>query len=539
MVFFNSLRFKLIGTAILVEVIMLSLLVWNSMRLMEVNLHRQMEHRISELKPLFNASLAGPLLQYDLVTMKEIMQQYRTDEVLYYSVYNSIGEQMISYGKPLLSPKHELIETLIEQKSLSQDSIYLLKMPITVVDQKVGSLELELDTSFISMAISTARQQGLIIALGEILLSMLLLSLLGLALTRHLKDLINASKSMADGDFSVRIAVKTKDEIGEAGKTFNQMANYVSISQSELQASEQQVRQLNEELEQRVEQRTQQLTITNKQLQNSLLQLQQAQEQLVESEKMASLGSLVAGVAHEINTPIGVGVTAASYLQTSIEENNKLFAEGALTQNDFKNFMASTVEASGIILSNLQRAANIINSFKQVAVDQSTDERRSFNVKKYFQEILQSLHPELKKTSIKTILNSPDDMQIYNTPGVFYQIITNLVMNSLIHAFDPSAQGSITITLDYTDENNIQLCYADNGTGISKENLKKVFEPFFSTNRHGGGSGLGMHIVYNLVTQKLGGTIQCRSEPGKGTEFLIIFPENIDKLNGDAIVDAS
>lgn len=532
---FHSLRFKLIGTAILVEVVMLSLLVWNSMRLMEVNLHRQMEHRISELKPLLNASLAGPLLQYDLVTMKEIMQQYRTEEVLYYSVYNSIGEQMISYGTPRLSPKHELTETAQEQQSFSPDNIYMLKMPIIVVEQKVGSLELELDTGFISMAISTARQQGLIIALGEILLSMLLLSLLGLALTRHLTDLINASKSMADGDFSVRIAVKTKDEIGEAGKTFNQMANYVSESQSELQASEQQVRQLNEELEQRVEQRTEQLTITNKQLQNSLRQLQQAQEQLVESEKMASLGSLVAGVAHEINTPIGVGVTAASYLQTSIEENNKLFTEGSLTQNDFKNFMASTIEASGIILSNLQRAANLINSFKQVAVDQSTDERRSFNVKKYFQEILQSLHPELKKTSIKTILNSPDDMEIYNTPGVFYQIITNLVMNSLIHAFDPSAQGSITITLDYTDENNIQLCYTDNGKGISKENLKKVFEPFFSTNRHGGGSGLGMHIVYNLVTQKLGGTIQCRSEPGKGIEFLIIFPENIDKLNGEAI----
>lgn len=531
----RSLRFKLIGAAIIVEIVMLSLLVWNSMRLMEVNLQRQMEHRISELKPLLNASLAGPLLQYDLVTMKEIMQQYRTEEVLYYTVYNSIGEKMLSYGTPSLSSRLEPSTTITTAQDLLRDNILLIRMPITVIDQTVGALELELNTRFISLAISTARQQGLIIALSEIVLSMLLLSILGLALTRHLQDLISATKSMSDGNFSVRIAVKTQDEIGEAAKTFNKMADYVEKSQSELKTSEQQIRDLNEELEQRVDKRTLQLKLTNKQLQNSLSQLQQTQEQLVESEKMASLGNLVAGVAHEINTPIGVGVTAVSYLQTNVEKYNQLFEDGDLTQDDFNEFVESTTEATGIILTNLQRAANLVHSFKQVAVDQSTDERRQFNIKDYINEILQSLNPKLKKTSINIALNVPEDMVIYNTPGAFSQIITNLVMNSLIHAFDPSEQGEISITLNYTGDHEIQMIYADNGKGVPEENLKKVFEPFFTTNRQGGGSGLGMHIVYNLVTQKLGGKIQCQSEAGVGTEFVMLIPNIQEKINTELV----
>jgi len=532
---FRSLRFKLLGAAIIVEVVMLSLLVWNSMRLMEVNLQRQMEHRISELKPLLNASLSGPLLQYDLVTMKEIMQQYRTDEVLYYTVYNSIGEKMLSYGTPVLSTKVKPFSKIKTEQILQQDNIHLIRMPITVQDQTVGSLELELDSSFITIATSAARQQGIIIALSEILLSMLLLSILGLALTRHLKDLISATKSMSDGNFSVRIAVKTEDEIGEAAKTFNKMAEYVSDSQSELQTSEQQIRQLNEELEERVDMRTLQLKQTNKQLQTSLSQLQQTQEQLVESEKMASLGNLVAGVAHEINTPIGVGVTAVSYLQSNVEKYNKLYLNEQLTQKDFNEFIESTTEATGIIMSNLQRAANLVHSFKQVAVDQSTDERREFNVKQYVNEILQSLNPKLKKTSINIILNIPDDLIIYNTPGTFYQIITNLVMNSLIHAFDDTTQAEISITINYIREHEIQLNFNDNGKGVPEENLKKVFEPFFTTNRQNGGSGLGMHIVYNLVTQKLGGQIQIHSESGKGTEFIIVFPDIHKEMNEELV----
>ena len=333
----------------------------------------------------------------------------------------------------------------------------------------------------------------------------------------------------------ILLRLKNKAETNSSFAALNDKINQLKkeiyerlMVEQALRKSQVEIVRFNEELERRVEQRTRQIEKTNQELEDSLTQLQQTQEHLVESEKMAFLGGLVAGVAHEINTPIGVGVTAASYLQLEIKKYNKLFNDNALTRTDFESLMSICVESSDMILANLERAASLIQSFKQVAVDQSTNERRSFNLKQYMEEILQSLHPKLKNSAVKFVLDVPDEMEIYNTPGVLYQIITNLLMNSLIHAFDPETEGQVTISAKSSDEQGVQFCYADNGKGISAKNLKKVFEPFFSTNRHQGGTGLGMHIVYNLVTQKLGGKIQCQSEPGKGTEFKIDFPHNND-----------
>ena len=258
-----------------------------------------------------------------------------------------------------------------------------------------------------------------------------------------------------------------------------------------------------------------------KQLEKTLYNLQQAETQLIQTEKMAALGGLVAGIAHEINTPIGVGVTAASLLLEKTAAFVSLFKSGTMKRSDLEKFLDMAEQSSRITFTNLNRAAELIQSFKQVAVDQSSESKRSFNLATYLDEILLQLSPKLKLAQLQIEIQGDRDLSLNSYPGAFSQIVTNLVMNSLLHAYEPSEQGQITIR--FWQENALIFEYADDGNGIPPENLSKIFEPFFTTKRGQGGSGLGLHIVYNLVTQKLGGTIHCESQLNCGTRFLMRF----------------
>jgi len=263
--------------------------------------------------------------------------------------------------------------------------------------------------------------------------------------------------------------------------------------------------------------------ITAQELSQALDHLKTTQDQLVETEKMAALGGLVAGVAHEINTPVGVGVTAASALEDKTVAFLDTYKSGQMKRSDLEKYLNMAGQSSSMILRNLSRAAELIQSFKQVAVDQSTEERRTFTVKPYLEEVLLSLQPQLKKTKHTIEIKGSDEITLESYPGVFSQIVTNLVMNSLLHAYEPDDKGHLTFELKRKNSHFI-FEYADDGKGISEENLSKIFDPFFTTKRGQGGSGLGLHIIYNLVTQRLGGTIRCESEVGAGTRFVIELP---------------
>lgn len=292
---------------------------------------------------------------------------------------------------------------------------------------------------------------------------------------------------------------------------------------TELKQAEAALLKMNEELEQRVEERTVELKSVNVALQTSLDTLQKTQVRLVQSEMLAALGGLVAGVSHEINNPVGIGVTAASYLQQQSQEIGRLYHEGKMTRPDLEKYLNVASESSDIILGNLRRAAELIQSFKQVAVDRTSGERRLFNLKDYIGEILLSLHPKLKKTEHTVITHCPDDVNIQSFPGAFSQIISNLVLNSLMHGFERKNQGEIR--LDVTvEQGTLLMRYSDNGRGMSAQEVARIFEPFYTTKRGQGGSGLGLHIVYNLVTQRLKGIIECESLPGAGTTFIIQIP---------------
>ena len=260
-------------------------------------------------------------------------------------------------------------------------------------------------------------------------------------------------------------------------------------------------------------------------LSNALENLKTTQSQLVESEKMASLGALVAGVAHEINTPLGVGVTAASNLHAEVEEFMEAYRGGSIKKSQLNEFTEIVQESSDILLSNLQRSAELVQSFKKVAVDRSSETKQRFKVKEYLEEVLRSLHPQLKKTQHHIEIICDEDFSMDSYPGEFSQIVTNLVMNSVKHAYDDGDAGKMVFEITQKERQPagvpLKMVYRDDGKGIPPENLGKIFDPFFTTKRGKGGTGLGLHIVYNIITQKLKGTIKCESKVGAGTQFII------------------
>ncbi|WP_321401803.1 ATP-binding protein [Maridesulfovibrio sp.] len=298
----------------------------------------------------------------------------------------------------------------------------------------------------------------------------------------------------------------------------------ISTDISRIKEVEQELKSLNKELVERVTMRTTELENANTALVKSMDELRQTQDKLVETEKMASLGELVAGVAHEINTPLGISVTSASFLKELNEILHNSFISGQMKRSDLEKYLATSKEALDNIMKNLERSASLISNFKQLAVDQASDDIRQVNLNEYIQGILLSLKPRFKQYKHKLTVDCPKGMEIYISPGSLMQVITNIVSNSLLHAFPDTEEGEISITAA-PSRNGVMLTFADNGIGMSPEQTLKVFEPFYTTARSSGNTGLGMHLVYNLVTRALNGTIECKSAPGEGTSYEIWFPE--------------
>jgi len=272
---------------------------------------------------------------------------------------------------------------------------------------------------------------------------------------------------------------------------------------------------LNENLERTVKERT-------STIRESLEELKSTQEQLILSEKMAALGGLVAGVAHEINTPLGVGITAASALSSRVEDIRGAQERGELTENRFHDFMDFLLQSSGLLVTNLMRAGDLVHSFKQVAVDQSTEAEREIRIGEYLREVVRSLYPQWKRHDLR--VNGGLSVIMRTVPGVWSQVVSNLVVNSVRHGFRDRTEGGEIRLHCRKDRDFLVLDYRDNGRGIEEGLSKRIFEPFFTTARHEGGTGLGLHIVYNLVTLKLKGRIRFYKPEGGGTGFRIRVP---------------
>ncbi|WP_052380131.1 MULTISPECIES: ATP-binding protein [unclassified Pseudoalteromonas] len=339
---------------------------------------------------------------------------------------------------------------------------------------------------------------------------------------------------------SYELAVRVKDFFGnwcwvlDRGKVVarNSQGKVTRIAGSmrditALKQHEDSLQDLNDKLEQKVSLRTVEISKKNEALKSALSQLEIAQEELVESEKMASLGSLVAGISHEINTPLGIAMTAITHNQDCLIEMEQKLDNKSLTQDDLINSNNNQKEGYRLILKNLDRANHLIASFKQVAVDQNSETQREVNLTEYIHEVMNSVKPLFNKKVIGVVIDGPEALTINTYPGPIYQVITNLVNNSVLHAFEHLEKGEIRIEISIL-EGRICLNYFDNGKGMDLYMLKHIFDPFVTSKRNQGGSGLGMNIVYNLVTQVLKGEIKCFSSPESGFEVKIYFPVSIN-----------
>jgi ligand-binding sensor domain-containing protein/signal transduction histidine kinase len=363
-----------------------------------------------------------------------------------------------------------------------------------------------------------ARERELLQLMRERQIAENALSAANRVLERRVAELAR-SQAGPDGPAAPADAPPRRERGNNTTQEIDQLVGDFNTMLAQLAERESEVQEARDALSQEVKEKTR----ANEDLEQALMRLKLTQSQLVQSEKMASLGSLVAGIAHEINTPIGVGVTAASTLQEWAQRLQKLHTDGKLTRSELERFIGVTGDSTQILMSNLQRAAELIRSFKQVAVDQSSGDRRRFLLKGYLDEVLTSLAPRLNRTGHTVTVDCPVELELDSYPGALAQIVTNLITNSLVHAFPDGRRGHIGISAR-EEPGGIVLRYADNGVGIAPENLRRIYDPFFTTRRGTGGSGLGMHIVYNLVTQRLGGTIDATSAVGEGAIFEVRFP---------------
>lgn len=360
-----------------------------------------------------------------------------------------------------------------------------------------------------------------------------------------LKDFSTAMVALGQGNLEeahakitiTPVKINSRDEIGEMGHHFNIMQEEIKHAaiglegaRKGLQKARDDLNEVNKHLEERVVERTEQLANANKELTKALDDLKIAQEKIIESEKFASLGGMVAGIAHEINTPIGISITAISYFNEELKRLRDLLEQNKVDATQFAQFIATFMEAGNTVQENLSRAAELITSFKQTSADNVAETCREINLATYLKEILTSLHPIIAKNQLTVELQCPENLVITTYPGILFQTITNLINNSIEHGYDHKPGGKISIEIS-AKEKQVIIIYADNGKGIPKDLRKQIFEPFYTTNRNKGGVGLGLFIIYNKITQVLKGTIECvdaKNPPG-GACFIVSLPKTVGR----------
>ncbi|MEP4888587.1 MAG: GAF domain-containing sensor histidine kinase [Aliiglaciecola sp.] len=299
-----------------------------------------------------------------------------------------------------------------------------------------------------------------------------------------------------------------------------------------------QLEETNAELERRVEERTEELTNANRMLKKALEQRNEVQTQLVEQENMAALGTMMSSLTHEINTPTGVAITAISYLRNILSKTTKSFEKEQLRRSQLATFLSKTEESVDIIERNLFRSTQLIKTFKQLSLDQHSQEVRKINLMSYVNEVLLTLKPRLKRSNQQFCFDIDPDLEVYSNPGALSQLLINLIMNSVQHAFTINQMGHIffKIRVDLTIPGHpmLKVIYRDNGCGMSEHTIENLYKPFFTSARQNGGSGLGMHICYDIVVKVLAGHIDCKSKIGKGVEFTVTFPVSLDNPEFDS-----
>lgn len=491
-----------------------------------------MQEELERTVEVSSSAVANALWNYDLKGIQTVSDAIFKREEIGLVVVNDLN-------------RGEIYRAQSEMDIFSEDYLYTLTKEVYVNDIHIGYIEI----GYSSYPQIQAAYDRLRVRVSDAILQtsilVILIILISLTVTRPLKKLEIAVEEIAKGNYDKKIEVHSQDEVGRLAEKFNYMAGNIESANEELL-------QLNETLETQVSERTEQLYRTNEYLEQTLGEVEEAQaelivkndelevamenlketrQELIETAKTSLTSQLVAGVAHEINTPVGVSLTTSSYLKQEVEKLVKDNQVGKLTRKKFNLYVDSIHEASQTIQRNLLHSASLIESFKQVAVDQTGHRKRRFNMAEYIDEVLDNLHSAFKRTQHEITVNCPDDIELDSYPGAYSQILTNLLMNTLDHGFKGIEAGHIVITVENAGK-EIVLVYRDDGVGIPEESLPHIFQPFYSTAHGSGGSGLGLSVINNLVTSVLKGSISCTSVVGEGTTFIMRFPKNASEEGG-------
>jgi signal transduction histidine kinase len=482
-------------------------------------------------EPLIQDQNLNVLAAYDLIENVHIYKLIDSNTPSFFASYNKVGISPVK-------TQFEQLQTSVQLKMTG--NVIEIIQPIKNNGDVLGYVYLRASAE----ALENRIFQSVIITVSVLFVCFLICFFLTLklqsAITAPINGLVKLVQRVSrQRDYSSRAKLQGIKELDMLIEAFNNMLQRTQEHMERQTKAEAEQVKLNLSLEDKVRQRTMALKEANSELIQTLEKLHQFQRQMVQNEKMASLGDMVAGVAHEVNTPIGLGVTASTMMLDRLSDMRKAFEDKTLKASSLTKFITEGEENLNIIYRNLNRAAELISSFKQVAVDQSSENDRIFSFAKLIDEILMSMRPKLKKFNHQINVNCEDNFVVESKAGPINQIMINLIMNSIIHGFEDMDKGQIDISIESVDDTKVCIEFKDNGKGIPEHLRKRIFDPFVTTKRGQGGSGLGMHLVFNLVTQALNGSISVVSEEGKGVQFRILFPVkvvDIDKVHTHSLI---
>jgi len=507
-----SIRLRLIALfVLLVTVTLAGFGAYSQLRLSR-ELEQRFTDRQKEALIRLKTSLPTALWNYDKAQTERIIQaELEPIEVTSVTVFDSKSNVIASVARKTAGgtppPAKQDPENPSIEADLYIDPAVEAVTPATTDSASIGRVVVSFTRAYIDAALRAALTGRLVeILLLDGLLIITLATSLNMVF-RPIAQLRDALFDLAaqDGEDAKELPKSTRKEFGEVIEGFNLT-----------------LRKLRQVIARRA-QAEEAVRVAAAKTEAAYNDLQTAQESLVQSEKLAGLGGLVAGVAHEINTPVSIVVTGATVLEVATTQVRKSFAEGGIRKSEIAAYLDTASESVRLIMSNAERAAHLIQSFKQVAVDQTSDQRRPFDLQKYLQELTTSLQPSLRRarTTVDVVCDADVIMDSY--PGLLAQVLTNLTMNAITHAFTEGEPGRITITA-HCNHDLVSIDFQDDGRGIPVEHLGKIFDPFFTTRRGQGGTGLGLHIVFNIVTKQLGGAISAHNNADAGACFSISMP---------------
>lgn len=523
----HSLRFRVVVIGASLILLIFGLIISNTSRVLHVAAEENIEATIRQASEILNLAISPYTDAEGLQELGDYFAELVSGEdqgIVYLAIIDENGRLLLSTDTtpaPLPPPNHQL---------QIGNGIVHVAQPLLLGESRVGSLRYGMSSGLLRDAIDRILKENLGLIMAGLLSVVAVVALFGIRFNERLTRLMDASRTLADGNYEIRAPAVGDDELSDLARHFNTMAEAVETRIIDLERNRAEIRALNNTLERRVAERTQQLAQRNAELGQALDELKRTQQELIRSEKLASLGALVAAVAHELNTPIGNALTVATAFTEKVGKF-RAESEQGLRRSALQSFHEQAREATELVERNLERASELITNFKHVAVDQISSKRREFDLAKVLDEVLSTLVPTFKRTAYELETELAGGLTMDSYPGPLGQVITNFVNNSLLHAFDGRDQGVMRLVCRELDAEHVEILFSDDGSGIPADQINRIFDPFYTSRLGTGGSGLGLHIVYNIVTGLLGGKISVDSTPGSGTTFSVILPRNAPTSN--------